>query len=88
MSRVHGSSRGLGLGLLEGSLQGLQRLADLLECALHALHLPLYLLRLLLQPLLSFLSSPLKTGPCKLMSCLLLLLLLLLLVVVWGCLHG
>ena len=55
------------LGLLENSLQGLQREAHPLECLLHALHLPLHLFRVLQQPLLSFLCSPPQTGPLMLL---------------------
>ena len=55
------------LGLQESSLQGLQREAHPLECLLHALHLPLHLLRVLQQPLLSLLCSPPQTGPLMLL---------------------
>lgn len=54
------------LGLLENSLQGLKREAHPLERLLHALHLPLHLLRVLQQPLLSFLRCPAQTGPLML----------------------
>ena len=59
MSKLH--SRGL--GLLEGGLQGLKRLTDSLEGILHALHLALHPLGVMLQPLLSVLSGTLQPTP-------------------------
>ena len=63
------------LGLLQGRLQGLQRLTDILEGVLHALHLALHLLGMLLQPLLSSHGGCSQTSPTQLPLLLSLLLL-------------